>query len=44
MLPISNETVKKIIDDIDSSFTEDILLGSLSKQFNINLGYIKHTD
>jgi two-component system response regulator YesN len=39
-LPISNETVKKIIDDIDSSFTEDILLGSLSKQFNISLGYI----
>ncbi|MBD0384087.1 response regulator transcription factor [Paenibacillus sedimenti] len=39
-LQISNETVKKIIDDIDSSFTEDILLGSLSKKFNLSLGYL----
>ncbi|WP_373228589.1 response regulator [Cohnella sp.] len=39
-LHISNETVKKIIDDIDSSFTEEIMLGTLSKKFNISLGYL----
>ena len=39
-LLISNETAKKIIDHIDASFTEDILLGDLSKQFNISLGYL----
>ena len=33
-------TAKKIIDHIDASFTEDILLGDLSKQFNISLGYL----
>ena len=39
-LQISNETAKKIIDHIDASFTEDILLGDLSKKFNISLGYL----
>ncbi|MDQ0874531.1 two-component system response regulator YesN [Paenibacillus sp. V4I3] len=39
-LLISNETAKKIIDHINASFTEDILLGDLSKQFNISLGYL----
>ncbi|MDF2648295.1 MAG: hypothetical protein K0Q73_4100 [Paenibacillus sp.] len=39
-LQISNESVKKIIDYIDKRFTEDILLGSLSKKFNLSLGYL----
>lgn len=39
-LQISNETVKKIADYIDTSFTEDIMLGSLSKKFNLSLGYL----
>lgn len=39
-LLISNETVKKIIDYIDTSFTEDIFLGDLSKPFNLSLGYL----
>jgi two-component system response regulator YesN len=39
-LQISNETVKKITDYIDASFTEDIMLGSLSKKFNLSLGYL----
>lgn len=39
-LHISNEMVKKIIDDIDTSFTEDIMLGALSRKFNLSLGYL----
>ncbi|MFC5467957.1 response regulator [Cohnella suwonensis] len=39
-LHISNDTVKKIIEYVDSSFTEDIMLGVLSKKFNISLGYL----
>ncbi|WP_029192515.1 response regulator transcription factor [Paenibacillus harenae] len=39
-LHISNETVKKIIGYIDSSFAEDIMLGTLSRKFNISLGYL----
>ncbi|WP_199615807.1 response regulator transcription factor [Paenibacillus alkalitolerans] len=39
-LHISNDTVKKIIGYIDSSFTEDIMLGALSRKFNISLGYL----
>ena len=39
-LQISNEMVKKIIDYIDTSFTEDIMLGDLSKKFNLSLGYL----
>ncbi len=37
---ISNEQVKKIIDYIDVSYTEDIMLSTLSKEFNISLGYL----
>ncbi len=37
---ISHELVKKIIAHIDASYTEDIMLSSLSKQFNISLGYL----
>lgn len=39
-LHISNEMVKKIIGYVDSSFTEDIMLGTLSRKFNISLGYL----
>ncbi|MDQ0886313.1 two-component system response regulator YesN [Paenibacillus sp. V4I9] len=39
-LLISKETVKKIIQYIDSSYTEDISLSMLSRQFNISLGYL----
>lgn len=39
-LHISNEKVKKIIGYVDSSFTEDIMLGFLSREFNISLGYL----
>ncbi|XEC95842.1 response regulator [Paenibacillus tarimensis] len=39
-LHISNDTVKKIIEYIDSSFMEDIMLGDLSGKFNISLGYL----
>ncbi|MBD2871041.1 response regulator transcription factor [Paenibacillus arenilitoris] len=37
---LSKETVKKIIDKIDSSYTEDISLSMLSRQFNVSLGYL----
>jgi two-component system response regulator YesN len=39
-LLISNETVKKIIDYMDASFTEDISLSTLSRHFNISVGYL----
>ncbi|XEC94404.1 response regulator [Paenibacillus tarimensis] len=39
-LHISNEMVKKIIEYIDASFTEDIMLVDLSKKFNITVGYV----
>lgn len=39
-LHISNEMIKKIIGYVDSSFTEDIMLGFLSREFNISLGYL----
>jgi two-component system response regulator YesN len=38
--PISNETVRKLIEYIDSSFTEDISLSTLSRQFNVSIGYL----
>ena len=37
---ISNETVRKIIDYVDSSYTEDMSLSTLSRQFNVSLGYL----
>ncbi|MGO4276996.1 helix-turn-helix domain-containing protein, partial [Paenibacillus sp. TAF58] len=37
---ISNDTVKKIIDYVDSSYTKDISLSMLSRQFNVSLGYL----
>lgn len=37
---LSKETVKKIIDFIDSSYTEEISLSMLSRQFNVSLGYL----
>ncbi|MBW4080005.1 response regulator [Paenibacillus sp. S150] len=37
---ISNDTVKKIINYVDHVFTEDIMLGTLSKEFNISIGYL----
>jgi two-component system, response regulator YesN len=37
---LSKETVKKIIEYIDSSYTEDISLSMLSRQFNVSLGYL----
>ncbi|KRE92077.1 hypothetical protein ASG89_34035 [Paenibacillus sp. Soil766] len=37
---ISKEMVKIIIHYIDSSYTEDISLSMLSRQFNISLGYL----
>lgn len=37
---ISNETVRKIIDCIDSSYTQDLSLGTLAIQFNVSLGYL----
>lgn len=37
---LSKETVKKIIEHIDSSYTEDISLSMLSRQFNVSLGYL----
>jgi len=39
-LYISNDTVRKIIENIDSSYTEEIMLGDLSGKFNISLGYL----
>nr|WP_255570211.1 response regulator [Cohnella sp. CFH 77786] len=39
-MQLSKETVKKIIDYIDSSYTEDISLSMLSRQFNVSLGYL----
>lgn len=37
---IPNEQVKRVIEYIDSCFTEDILLSSIAKKFNISLGYL----
>lgn len=37
---ISNDQAQKIIAFIDGSYTEDILLGALAKQFNLSLGYL----
>ncbi|MBW5445280.1 response regulator [Cohnella sp. CFH 77786] len=37
---ISNETAKKIVGYIDSSFTEDMMLSDLSRKFNLSLGYL----
>ncbi|WP_199615842.1 response regulator transcription factor [Paenibacillus alkalitolerans] len=39
-LHISNEMAKKIIEYIDSSFTEDIMLVDVAKKFNITVGYV----
>lgn len=39
-LQISNETAKKIVGYIDTNFTEEILLGDLSRKFNLSLGYL----
>lgn len=37
---ISNDQAQKIIAFIDDSYTEDILLGTLAKQFNLSIGYL----
>ncbi|HIW33082.1 MAG TPA: response regulator [Candidatus Paenibacillus intestinavium] len=37
---IPNEKAKKIIEYIDSSFTEDILLSEIAKAFNFSIGYV----
>lgn len=37
---ISNDQAQKIIAFIDGSYTEDILLGALAKQFNLSIGYL----
>lgn len=37
---VSNDQAKKIIAYIDQSYTEDILLSSLAKQFNLSIGYL----
>jgi two-component system response regulator YesN len=39
-LHISNEMVRKIIEYIDSSFTEDFMLVDVAKKFNITVGYV----
>ena len=40
--PIVNEQVKVIMDFIDSSYTEDVMLGTLAKKFNLSLSYISY--
>lgn len=37
---VSNDQAKKIIAYIDQRYTEDILLSSLAKQFNLSIGYL----
>lgn len=37
---ISNDTIKNIMKEIDSRFTEDISLQALSKTYNISIGYL----
>lgn len=37
---IPNEKAKKIIEFIDNSYSEDILLSAIAKEFNFSLGYV----
>lgn len=37
---VSNDTIKNIMKEIDSRFTEDISLQALSKTYNISIGYL----
>ncbi|WP_029192524.1 response regulator transcription factor [Paenibacillus harenae] len=39
-MAVSNEQVRRIIAQIDASFTEDLLFSELAAQFNISLGYL----
>ncbi|GMK40930.1 hypothetical protein PCCS19_39860 [Paenibacillus sp. CCS19] len=39
-LLISNETMRKIIEFIDAGYKEDLMLGDISKRFNISIGYL----
>jgi two-component system response regulator YesN len=39
-IQVSNELLRKIIEYMDNHYTEDILLSTLSKKFNISLGYL----
>ncbi|MGO4106556.1 response regulator transcription factor [Paenibacillus sp. YAF4_2] len=38
--PIVHEQVKAVMEYIDFSFTEDILLGTIAKRFNLSLSYL----
>ncbi|XEC95702.1 response regulator [Paenibacillus tarimensis] len=39
-LPVSSEQARRIIEDIDANFTEDISLNQLAKKYKVSLGYI----
>ncbi|QYR22768.1 response regulator [Paenibacillus sp. sptzw28] len=39
-IPVSNEEAKRIIEDIDAHFTEEISLNQLAKKYKVSLGYI----
>lgn len=40
--PIVNEQVKAVMEFVDSRFTEDIMLGTIAKTFNLSLSYLSH--
>ncbi|ACT02242.1 response regulator transcription factor [Paenibacillus sp. JDR-2] len=39
-LPVISGQVKAVMDYIDTSFTEDIMLGAIAKRFNLSLSYL----